>query len=394
MKLLKVSFNNVKMFKDGKVDIDFFASDRVIADDDSVYEIKKGLYTNNAVAFAGINGSGKTVVLKLLHFVLEMLEGESLGDATGPGKSIADLFYAPIDLKVMFYKDNSFFVLSSLIQESNEHAPSLLTEDKYVFASESLYSVPKSIVTKSFLRKGFEEIISAATLHKSREQLDDSEAAFLSESQSFVRLLGLTRRPGLSLFESDYPFVNARKSSEDLGTLLRAFDPGIKSIEVFDEGRAYQLEFENSSNPIITNQDGLMEILSSGTLKGLVVIQFALVALKRGAYLLLDEIENHLNHQLVKLILNLFLNADTNPYGATLVFTTHYAEILDHLHRKDCIYFLPRIEKGKSEIVKYSSRVKRIENKKSEVFASNYVKGTAPSFREVKALVEYVKNNV
>ena len=80
------------------------------------------------------------------------------------------------------------------------------------------------------------------------------------------------------------------------------------------------------------------------------------------------------------------MRKETNPHGATLVFTTHYAEVLDNLHRKDCIYFLPRIAKNETEIVKYSSRVKWIENKKSEVFASNYIKGTALSFRKINAL--------
>lgn len=52
------------------------------------------------------------------------------------------------------------------------------------------------------------------------------------------------------------------------------------------------------------------------------------------------------------------------------------------------------IVKNETEIVKYFSRVKRIGNKKSEAFASNYIKRTTPSFREMNALKDHVKRNV
>lgn len=121
------------------------------------------------------------------------------------------------------------------------------------------------------------------------------------------------------------------------------------------------------------------------------VVQRAVLMLKVGGYLLLDEIENHLNRQLVNVILDLFCSPETNPKGATLVFTTHYPEVLDHIHRKDNVYFLAKGKDSRSRAVKYSTRVKRIENKKSEVFASNFIGGTAPSYSNVAALLQYAR---
>lgn len=40
----------------------------------------------------------------------------------------------------------------------------------------------------------------------------------------------------------------------------------------------------------------------------------------------------------------------------------------------------------------FSSSIEN-RNKKSEVFASNYIKSATPSFREMNALREYVKQN-
>ena len=76
------------------------------------------------------------------------------------------------------------------------------------------------------------------------------------------------------------------------------------------------------------------------------------------------------------------------------MFTTHYPEILDFIRRKDNIYFLVRDRNYHTEMIRYSDRVKRIENKKSEVFLSNYIKGTAPNYSEIAQLKKYVKQAI
>ena len=57
----------------------------------------------------------------------------------------------------------------------------------------------------------------------------------------------------------------------------------------------------------------------------------------------------------------------------------YYSGILDILTRKDNIYFMTRGRSidARAEAVKYSTIDKRIENKRSEVFESNFVKGSA-----------------
>ena len=116
--------------------------------------------------------------------------------------------------------------------------------------------------------------------------------------------------------------------------------------------------------------------------------------LESGGVLLVDELENHLNRQLVNVVVDLFASRETNPQGAVLVFTTHYPQLLDHIHRKDDVYFLAHGEAGLTKIVKYGDKVERIENKKSEVFASNYIKGTAPRYVDVRTLRHLVSESV
>jgi hypothetical protein len=123
-------------------------------------------------------------------------------------------------------------------------------------------------------------------------------------------------------------------------------------------------------------------------------VRCAVEILEGGGYLLIDEMENHLNRQLVNVLLDLFDSRKTNPHGATIVFTTHYPQLLDYVHRKDNVYFLARTNSNVTEIVKYGDVVKRIENKKSEVFSSNFVKGTAPRYADVAKLKGIVEDAV
>ncbi len=94
------------------------------------------------------------------------------------------------------------------------------------------------------------------------------------------------------------------------------------------------------------------------------------------------------------MIINLFNNKEINKSGACLIFTTHYAEILDSFDRMDNIYILTRSENYFTKIHRYSKMVKRSELKKSEVILSNYVKGSAPKALNIMNLEEYICENL
>lgn len=135
-------------------------------------------------------------------------------------------------------------------------------------------------------------------------------------------------------------------------------------------------------------------LLSRGTVYGAEMVNQAVEILSVGGFLLVDEIEEAINRSLVATVIGLFASPVTNPRGAQLVFTTHYPELLDTLHRKDNVYLLVRGEDGRAEAVKYSERIRRIENKKSEVVLSDMIKGSMPRYPDVQALRDYVRERV
>ena len=134
--------------------------------------------------------------------------------------------------------------------------------------------------------------------------------------------------------------------------------------------------------------------LSNGTILGAELVNRAISALKSGGYLIVDEMETGLNRSLVGTVIGLFASPVTNPHGAVLLFSTHYPELLDGLKRKDNVYLLVRNESFDTEVVKYSDRIGRIENKKSDVVINNVIKGSMPRYPDVQAMRSYVCEHV
>lgn len=81
-------------------------------------------------------------------------------------------------------------------------------------------------------------------------------------------------------------------------------------------------------------------------IKGLGLFMFVAYSLKTGTDLIIDEIENHFYKILVEILINLYKDKLVNKNKVTLIFTTHYWEILDLFNRGDNIY----ISKFQNEI--------------------------------------------
>ena len=175
--------------------------------------------------------------------------------------------------------------------------------------------------------------------------------------------------------------------------IVQAFDNSVEYLEWNAESSVYKLKFFNEPEQIVS-ADVANTILSRGTVEGSELVTRAVDVLKRGGCLVIDEIEEALNCSLVSTVINLFASPITNPHGAQLFFSTHYPQLLDSVHRKDNIYVLVRNENYKTEAIKFSDKVKRIENKKSEVIMANLIKGSTPRYPDVQAMRDYVRNYV
>ena len=104
----------------------------------------------------------------------------------------------------------------------------------------------------------------------------------------------------------------------------------------------------------------------------------AISTFNEGGYLLVDELENHFNKEIVATLIRFYSNPRINKMGATLIFSTHYPELLDEFERTDSIYISRN--KGGITAQKLNTILDRNDIKKSEAYKSDYLNGTAPSY--------------
>lgn len=98
----------------------------------------------------------------------------------------------------------------------------------------------------------------------------------------------------------------------------------------------YLISYANQKRELSSNQ--LLHFLSSGTIKGLYLYTAAIISLLNGTTMIIDEIENHFHKTLVENLIMLFKDKKVNKHGATLLFSTHYCELLDLFSRSDNIW--------------------------------------------------------
>ncbi|WP_272944862.1 AAA family ATPase [Nitrincola nitratireducens] len=106
----------------------------------------------------------------------------------------------------------------------------------------------------------------------------------------------------------------------------------IKTVHKDSDGKAVTFDFDEES-------DGTRKLFS-----------FAgpwIDALKNGYVLFIDELHDNLHPRLVRFLVELFNNPETNPKNAQLVFTTHETSILNQeVFRRDQVWFC---EKNKAQ---------------------------------------------
>ena len=149
----------------------------------------------------------------------------------------------------------------------------------------------------------------------------------------------------------------------------------------------YRLTYK-SKTQTISDKD-LIHMLSSGTTKGLLLYTFVAASLKYGFDLLIDEVENHFHKTLVENMINLYKDKSVNKNNATLMFTTHYCEVLDLFNRQDNIWICTSDDEIHLKNM-YEDYDVRTELLKSKQFYNNAFKTTV-NYNDLMALKKELK---
>ena len=301
LKLLRLEFQKIKVFKDGLV-LDLTASNRVVHGE-NVFFLDKAICTQNVIALAGINASGKTTALRLIEMAILIISDNKSLDQLG---ETAELFCDDSVMIVDFFLNNGFFRLVSCFGRDSKGF--LYFKDEVIFKKRKIGSKSNRFDYRD------DEVVA------SRKDFTGSVFSVLKDNDSIV--VSVTKNDScVHLNTLSFTNFNFFISEGNINPLyLALLDKSIESISVV-KGQM-DIKFKNSgekkdlSSPLVAE-----EYVSSGTIRGSQLLDMAHVVLSDGGYLIVDEIENHLNKKLVQLLIELFQNNEVNSAGAVLIFS-------------------------------------------------------------------------
>lgn len=376
MKILRITAQGLPLFKEN-LDICFYTQQRVSEDDKcSLYNLIDNYYLHTTNAFIGINASGKTSVLKVINLALNIVKNEPINHVEA--KTI--LGGAREATICTYFYDNRKYVccLETVITAKKAKAGDYV----YSILSERLWE--KSIVSiksKKYLTDftGMEPVASR-----------NSDEAYLSDDVSFIIAHNKKANDTVEVFSLlSYTNVNVLPFTEDIPLEVIAFlDPTIEKL-CFEqtEGKTFiHLKFRNEDEIVLNNAVDLEQYLSSGTIKGIITFSLVKEVLQSGGYLLVDEIENHFNKEIVTTLIRFFMDGRLNKKGGTLIFTTHYPELLDEYDRNDGIYIVRNCNGITVENLSYI--LNRNDIKRSDAYQSGFLEGTTPTYEAYIRLKE------
>lgn len=327
MKLLRVVANNFKLC-DKDFTISFIPKgNKTMADKEfELQEIAEDLYVFNTLGIIGKNASGKTTAVELLSVVYDIFSNYRIKSSEKVFKFIDNTF----NLDITFFHEGCVYrYITDLVKNINS-----VDNTSVFFKNEKLYKrvYKKAHAKNLFEFDKFEEVLKEVILPEDTSMI----YSLLKE----IGLRGIYCSSDDDMYRDYASAFNIYKllnnNLEVVASLLKMFDEHLKDIKMINENK-YKILYSNKNEKEVSDKE-LYEILSSGTTKGFGLFTFVVYSLRTGSDLIVDEIENHFHKTLVENLVNLYKDKSVNKKNATLIFTTHYCELLDLFGRSDNIY--------------------------------------------------------
>lgn len=320
MKLLRVTASRFKNCCDGFT-IDLTAKSKKTAEDKEyeLQEIAPELYVFNTAAFIGKNASGKTTAVELLDCAYSIL-----GDFRLEDKHYS---YDGVQLEITFYHDGFLYLYETTLSSGKTMGNQAIFRDEHIYRKEYF----KTNVKEIFDLDGYEEMEDIGDLPE-----DTSNVFFVLKKKTTRAVFFDSFSGGADTYQLLFRALKNYDIDMDVfARIIRIFDQSIKELARVDDHN-YRLVTENGERVMSDTQ--LVYYLSSGTTKGVLLYTLMAASLKEGFDLVIDEVENHFHKTLVENMLSLYRDKSVNRNHATLIFTTHYCEVLDQMGRQDNIW--------------------------------------------------------
>ena len=329
MKLLKFKVpSGYKMLEKG-FEVSFLTKTRVDknADNNDLVELEPGLYYPLETVFIGKNSSGKTSVLLLINLILGFIRNGRI-----PTLFMAD--QENLELEFTFYDRGFLFSYKgSFVRDELLNRQFLLIKDEYMRKTTYKNAYKKDLSNVFFPKDNVLEVGNGT---------DTSGIVKHQFNNSSVLVDLITTNP-MNL-SSIIDAIKKYYGNDSFNTLVHLFDDSVEYIDPIRlDNSSIAFKFKRiNKKELIVDITYLMNFLSSGTFRGIYLFAASCLAFKTGGDILIDEIEKSFNKNLIANLFMLFNDKQINEMGASLIYSTHYSEILDESDRCDNINVLHR----------------------------------------------------
>lgn len=351
----------------------------------------------NKIAYIyGANGSGKSNFCKIILQIQRAIMLSPIRASNNP--QLLDMLPLKDELAVQrnYFKfdvsgkgrvtsysiqvliDDVLYTYSFSIAENNDVVSEKLTKKKRRTETILERTSPKfeSITLKSEL-KSFHDNVHVvkdnALCLSMASFLNNKLATTIVATITNIQVVNMAAMRGLSNLSEET--FSAEKKEEYL-RILKSADPTLEDIQVeFNEKKVekHSLDSDDLENRAVVlksvrvdvksthsiydnhktvSQSELpfLQIESNGTIKLLDILPTIFDTLSTGNILIVDEIENGLHPTVVKKMIELFYNPETNPHNAQLICTTHNILLINEAVQRDEVWLMDKNEYGESSM--------------------------------------------
>ena len=258
-------------------------------------------------------------------------------------------------------------VVSEKLMKKKRRTETILERTSPKFESITLKSELKSFHDNVHVVKDNALCLSMASF------LNNKLATTIVATITNIQVVNMAAMRGLSNLSEET--FSAEKKEEYL-RILKSADPTLEDIQVeFNEKKVEKHSLDSddlenravilksvrvdvkSTHSIYDNHKAVsqselpfLQIESNGTIKLIDILPTIFDALSTGNILIVDEIENGLHPTVVKKMIELFYNPETNPHNAQLICTTHNILLINEAVQRDEVWLMDKNEYGESSM--------------------------------------------
>ncbi len=330
------------------------------------------------LAIFGANASGKSNVIQALDYLL-LLMAHGSQESAGTSRLFKYAKPTPFRLDGTSSKEPTRFELRTLF--NNNIYTYSLTLNQNLIISESLeYKLPKTkrsrILFQRIWNKELKKNVwkNGSDFSGSHTQLQKS----VRDNESFISILSKlevtvveplcmwlrTRWLGISLGHESYDLFNTMTLYEaTISTSSQFHKKALKIIKKFDTGLSgIDVQKKNDENfefdiyALHKTNEGhevrwLFEEESLGTQRLLSLAYRIILVFYGGGLMLIDELGNNIHPNIVRSIVRMFQNPETNPKNGQLILTSHDNTLQrNNLLRRDQIWFTQKRSDQSTEL--------------------------------------------